>query len=40
MAALDKARLNQRMASDLLNLSYHQLRGKLKKYGICGRPAR
>jgi psp operon transcriptional activator len=40
MAALDKARFNQRMAADLLNLSYHQFRGKLKKYGISGRPAR
>jgi psp operon transcriptional activator len=39
-AALDKARFNQRMAADLLNLSYHQFRGKLKKYGISGRPAR
>lgn len=37
-AALDKARFNQRMAADLLGLSYHQLRGKLKKHGISGRP--
>jgi psp operon transcriptional activator len=39
LAALDKARFNQRMASDLLNLSYHQFRGKLKKHGISGKPA-
>jgi psp operon transcriptional activator len=37
-AALDKARFNQRMAADLLGLSYHQLRGKLKKFDISGRP--
>jgi psp operon transcriptional activator len=39
LAALDKARFNQRMAADLLNLSYHQFRGKLKKHSISGRPA-
>jgi len=38
MAALDKARFNQRMAADLLGLSYDQLRGKLKKYDISARP--
>jgi psp operon transcriptional activator len=38
-AALDKARFNQRMAADLLGLSYHQFRGKLKKHGISGKPA-
>ncbi len=38
LAALDKARFNQRMAADLLGLSYHQFRGKIKKYGISGRP--
>lgn len=38
VAALDKARFNQRMAADLLGLSYHQLRGKLRKYRISGRP--
>ena len=37
-AALDKARFNQRMAADLLGLSYHQFRGKLKKHGISGKP--
>jgi psp operon transcriptional activator len=36
-AALDKARFNQRMAAGLLGLSYHQFRGKLKKYDIAGR---
>ena len=39
LAALDKARFNQRLAADLLGLSYHQFRGKLKKYEISGRPA-
>jgi psp operon transcriptional activator len=39
LAALDKARFNQRLASDLLNLSYHQFRGKLKKHGISGKPS-
>jgi psp operon transcriptional activator len=38
VAALGKARFNQRLAADLLALSYHQFRGKLKKYGISGRP--
>ena len=37
-AALDKARFNQRMAAELLGLSYHQLRGKLRKHGIAARP--
>jgi len=39
VAALDKARFNQRMAADLLGLSYHQFRGKLRKHDISGRPA-
>jgi psp operon transcriptional activator len=39
LAALDKARFNQRLASDLLNLSYHQFRGKLKKHAISGKPS-
>lgn len=37
-AALDKARFNQRMAAELLGLSYHQFRGKLRKHDIAGRP--
>jgi len=37
-AALEKARFNQRLAADLLNLSYHQFRGKLRKYGINSKP--
>ncbi len=37
-AALEKSRFNQRMAADLLNLSYDQLRGKLRKYDINYRP--
>ena len=36
-AALEKARYNQRMAADLLGLSYHQFRGKLRKYDIRGK---
>ena len=32
--ALRKARFNQRMAADLLSLSYDQLRGKIRKYGL------
>ena len=38
LAALDRARFNQRVAADLLNLSYHQFRGKLRKHDISGRP--
>jgi psp operon transcriptional activator len=38
VAALDKARFNQRTAADLLGLSYHQFRGKLKKHNISSRP--
>ena len=33
-AGLEKARFNQRVAADLLGLSYHQLRGKIKKHGL------
>jgi psp operon transcriptional activator len=33
-AGLDKARFNQRVAADLLGLSYHQLRGKIRKYRL------
>jgi psp operon transcriptional activator len=39
-AALEKSRFNQTMAAELLDLSYHQLRGKLRKYGIETRPPR
>ena len=38
-AALEKARYNQRMAADLLNLSYHQFRGKLRTFDIRSKPA-
>jgi len=31
-AALERSRFNQRVAADLLGLSYHQLRGKIRKY--------
>jgi psp operon transcriptional activator len=34
LAGLKKARFNQRVAADLLGLSYHQLRGKVRKYGL------
>lgn len=33
-ASLEKARFNQRVAADLLGLSYHQLRGKIRKHGL------
>lgn len=33
-AGLQKAQFNQREAAKLLRLSYHQLRGKLKKYNL------
>ena len=36
-AALEKSHFNQRMAADLLGLSYHQFRGKLRKYEIRGK---
>jgi psp operon transcriptional activator len=37
-AALEKSRFNQRVAADLLRLSYHQFRNKLRKFGIAGKP--
>jgi psp operon transcriptional activator len=37
-AALEKARFNQRLAADLLGLSYHQFRGKLRKFEIRCKP--
>ena len=37
-AALEKARYRQSLAADLLNLTYDQFRGKLRKYGISARP--
>ena len=37
-AALEKARFNQRLAADLLGLSYHQFRGKLRKFEIRSKP--
>lgn len=33
-AALEKARFNQKIAADLLGLTYHQLRGKMRKHGL------
>jgi psp operon transcriptional activator len=37
-AALEKARYNQRLAAELLSLSYHQFRGKLRKFNIRSKP--
>ena len=37
-AALEKAHYNQRLAADLLGLTYHQLRGKLRKLDISSKP--
>ena len=37
-AALKKARFNQRVAADMLGLSYHQFRGKMRKFGIRSKP--
>lgn len=34
LAALEKARFNQRVAADLLGLSYHQIRGKIRKHKL------
>lgn len=33
---LEKSKYNQRTAAELLNLSYHQLRGMLRKYNLVG----
>jgi psp operon transcriptional activator len=33
-AGLEKARFNQKVAADLLGLSYHQLRGKIRKHSL------
>ena len=38
-AGLEKARFNQKVAAELLGLSYHQLRGKMKKHGLDRRTA-
>jgi len=37
-AALEKTRFNQRMAADLLGLSYDQFRGRVRKFGIRCKP--
>ncbi|MCI0516523.1 MAG: phage shock protein operon transcriptional activator [Woeseiaceae bacterium] len=34
LAGLEKARFNQRVAADLLGLTYHQLRGKIRKHKL------
>lgn len=39
-AALEKSRFNQRLAANLLSISYDQFRGKLKKHGLSGRPGK
>jgi len=33
---MDHAKHNQRKAAELLGLTYHQLRGYLKKYNLVG----
>jgi psp operon transcriptional activator len=37
-AALEKARFNQSLAANMLGLSYHQFRGKLRKFDIQSKP--
>ena len=37
-AALEKSRFNQKVAASLLNLTYDQLRGKLRKHALDQRP--
>jgi psp operon transcriptional activator len=37
-AALDRSRYNQKVAANLLGLSYHQFRGRLRKFDISGSP--
>ena len=37
-AALEKSRFNQRVSAELLGLSYHQFRGRLKKLDISSKP--
>ncbi len=34
LAGLEKSRFNQRVAADLLGLTYHQLRGKIRKHKL------
>jgi psp operon transcriptional activator len=38
-AAMEKARFNQRRAAEFLGLTYHQLRGKLRKHNISVKPS-
>ena len=37
--ALKESRYNQRRAAELLGLTYHQLRGYLRKYDLVGTEA-
>ncbi|MBT8090831.1 MAG: phage shock protein operon transcriptional activator [Gammaproteobacteria bacterium] len=37
-AALEKSRFNQRLAADLLGLTYDQFRGKLRKFKLASKP--
>lgn len=37
-AALERSRFNQKVAANLLGLSYHQFRGRLRKLDISGSP--
>ena len=34
VAGLERARFNQKVAAELLGLTYHQLRGKIRKHGL------
>jgi psp operon transcriptional activator len=34
--AMKRAQFNQRKAADFLQMSYHQLRGYLRKYDLLG----
>ena len=34
VAGLERARFNQRVTAELLGLTYHQLRGKIRKHGL------
>ena len=37
-AALERSRFNQKVAANMLGLSYHQFRGRLRKLSISGSP--
>jgi psp operon transcriptional activator len=37
-AALERSRFNQKVAANMLGLSYHQFRGRLRKLNVSGSP--